>query len=210
MALYRIPGIHMYDLPRVHRRAERIFRREIDDVLLYYSDEELRRRYCFGRQTIRYITRLAEDEIRPATNRTHPVSATKQVLITLRYLASGSFQQVTGDTIAGLDKSTVSRIIRRVTVALSRRINQFIKFPETQEERDVIKQGLYDIANFPCAIGIVDGSHIRIQSPTDNEWDFVNRKRYHSINVQGICDHKGMLSNITSKTLYFYSTFDLC
>jgi hypothetical protein len=83
-----------------------------------------------------------------------------------------------------------------------------INFPETQEERDVIKQGLYDIANFPCAIGIVDGLHIRIQSPTDNEWDFVNRKRYHSINVQGICDHKGMPSNITSKTLY--STFDLC
>jgi hypothetical protein len=114
MVLYRIPGIHLYDLPRVHRCAERIFRREIGDMLLYYSDEELRRRYRFGRQTIRYITRLVEDEIRPATNRTHPVSATKQVLITLRYLASGSFQQVTGDTIAGLDKSTVSRIIRRV------------------------------------------------------------------------------------------------
>ena len=114
MVLYRIPGIHLYDLPRVHRCAERIFRREIGDMLLYYSDEELRRRYRFGRQTIRYITRLVQDEIRSATNRTHPVSATKQVLITLRYLASGSFQQVTGDTIAGLDKSTVSRIIRRV------------------------------------------------------------------------------------------------
>ena len=194
MALYRLPGIHLYALPRVHRRAERIFRREIDDVLLYYSDEELVRRYRFGRQTIRYITRLVEDEISPATNRSQPVSAIQQVLITLRYLASGSFQQVTGDTIAGLDKSTVCRIIRRVTVALSRRIDLFIKFPESQEERDAVKQGLYEIANFPCAIGIIDASHIRIIAPTNNEPDFVNRKRYHSINVQGICDHKGMLS----------------
>ena len=98
MALYRLPAIHLYDLARVHRRAERILRREIDDVLLYYCDEELVRRYCFGRRTIRHITRL--DEISPATNRTHPVSATTQVLITLRYLASGSFQQVAEDTIA--------------------------------------------------------------------------------------------------------------
>ena len=80
MALYRLPGVHLYALPRVHRRAERIFRREIDDVLLYYSDEELVRRYRFGRQTIRYITRLVDDEISPATNRSQPVSAVQQVL----------------------------------------------------------------------------------------------------------------------------------
>lgn len=201
MALYRIPGVHLYALPRVHRQAKRIFRREIDDVLLYYSDEELVRRYRFGRQTMRYITRLVEDEISPATSRNQPVSAIQQVLITLRYLASGSFQQVTGDTIAGLDKSAVCRIIRRVTVALSRGIDEFIKFPESQEERDAVKQGLYEIANFPCATGIINASHIRIIAPTENEPDFVNRKRYHSINVQGICDHKGILSK--HSTFYF-------
>ncbi len=127
------------------------------------------------------------------------------MLITLRYLASGSFQQVTGDTFASLDKSTVCRVIRvirRVTVALSRKVDQFIKFPQSQEERDSVKQGLYEIANFPCAIGIIDASHIRIIAPTENEWDFVNRKRYHSANVQGICDHKGMLSIIVQNHLY--------
>ena len=191
---YRLPGVHLYALPRLNRRADRIFRREIDDVLMYYSDNELQRRYRFGGQTIRYITHLVEDEIRPTTNRSQPVSAINQVLITLRFLASGSFQQVTGDTLAALDKSTVCRIIRRVTVALSRRLDEFVKFPETQEERDIVKQGLYEIANFPCAIGVIDASHIRIIAPTDNEWDFVNRKRYHSINVQGICDHKGTTS----------------
>ena len=188
---YRLPGVHLYNLPRVNRRADRIFRREINDALNYYNENELRQRYRFGRQSIEYITRLVEDEIAPATNRSQSVSATKQVLVTLRFLASGSFQQVTGDTVASLDKSTVCRIIRRVTVALSRKLDEFVKFPASQEERDVIKQGLYEIANFPCAIGIIDGTHIRIIAPTDNEWDFVNRKRYHSVNVQGICDHKG-------------------
>ena len=116
------------------------------------------------------------------------------MLITLRFLATGGFQQVTGDTVAtvaSLDKSTVCRIIRRVTLTLSRKVDQFIRFPRTQQERDAAKQGFYDIANFPCTIGCVDGTHIRIIAPTDNECDFVNRKRYHSINVQGICDHRG-------------------
>ena len=90
------------------------------------------------------------------------------MLITLRFLASGSFQQVTGGTVAGLNKSTVNRIIRRVTVALCRRFDQFVKFPDT-EERDLIKQGLYEIANFPCAIGVIDASHIKIIAPKDNE-----------------------------------------
>ena len=196
MAMYRLPGIHFYMFPRVNRHADRNFRREIGDALLYYNDNELRQRYRFGRNTIEYITRLLHDDISPMTNRNRSVSATRQVLITLRFLASGSFQQVTGDSVAGLDKSTVSRIVRRVTLALSRRVDQFIRFPQTQEERDNAKQGFYNIANFPCAIGCIDATHIRIIAPTENEWDFVNRKRYHSINVQGICDHKGNFNHI--------------
>ena len=40
-------------------------------------------------------------------------------------------------------------------------------------------------------IGCVDGTHIKIQAPYQNENDFVNRKGFHSINVQAICNHKG-------------------
>lgn len=195
MALYRIPGFHLYNLPRAHRRAERLFKREIPDenILRYYSDSELRARYRFGRQTIVNIVRLVEDKIRPSTNRSFPISATNQVLITLRFLATGSFLQVTGDTIAGADKSTVSRIVRRVTLAISRKLDDFVKFPQTLQEKDEIKQGFYDLGGFPCVIGCVDGSHVRIIAPSENECNFVNRKGYHSVNIQGICDHKGSL-----------------
>lgn len=36
-------------------------------------------------------------------------------------------------------------------------------------------------------IGAIDGTHIRIQAPSSYEQLFVNRKGYHSINVQVIC-----------------------
>ena len=165
IALYRLPGVRLYNLPRTNRRADRVFRREIDDVLMYYSDNELHQRYRFSRRTIRYITGLVAEEISPTT----AVSFCNETsAYHTNMFASGSFQQVTGDTVAGLDKSTVSRIIRRVTVALSRKFDQFVKFPDT-EERDSIKQGLYEIANFPCAIGVIETSHIKIIAPKDNE-----------------------------------------
>ena len=40
-------------------------------------------------------------------------------------------------------------------------------------------------------IGYVDGTHIRLQWPGQNETDYVNCKGYHSIKVQAICDHRG-------------------
>ena len=44
----------------------------------------------------------------------------------------------------------------------------------------------YEIAHFPGVLGLVDGTHIRIQKPSENVADYVNR-HYHSINVQVIC-----------------------
>ncbi len=41
--MYRLSGIHFYELPRVHEQADRLFRREIHDILHYYDDSELRK-----------------------------------------------------------------------------------------------------------------------------------------------------------------------
>lgn len=37
---------------------------------------------------------------------------------------------------------------------------------------------------FPNTLGCIDGTFIRILAPTENEPDFVNRKGFHSLNVQ--------------------------
>ncbi len=50
------------------------------------------------------------------------------------------------------------------------------------------KEKFFRIAGFPHVIGCVDGTHIPIKAPSDREWEFVNRKGRHSINVQLICD----------------------
>ncbi|XP_018398475.1 PREDICTED: putative nuclease HARBI1 [Cyphomyrmex costatus] len=38
-------------------------------------------------------------------------------------------------------------------------------------------------------IGAIDGCHIPIKQPVKNATDFFNRKQFHSIILQGVCDH---------------------
>ena len=170
-------------------RKTRVYRREIDP-LESYSENELRSRYRFGREGLQFIIDLLSDEIAPAT-RSHSLSAKMKVLVTLRFLASGSFLEVVGDTFLSFDKSTVSRVVHQITQALANKVNDFIKFPSTRNEPDEVKRGLFRIGGFPCAVGCVDGTHVRIKAPSLSEPDYVNRKGFHSINVQAICDHEG-------------------
>ena len=172
------------------RRRERRFRAgtqcKIDDL----TDEELRVRYRFRRESILFITNLIAGDISRITRRNHALPPLHQVLIALRFYASGSFLQVIGDTF-GVGKSTVSRVVTDVSRALIAKQPQFIKWPSTNDECTKIKNAFYVRGGFPCVIGCVDGTHVRLQAPSQHENNYVNRKGFHSINVQGVCNHEG-------------------
>lgn len=58
---------------------------------------------------------------------------------------------------------------------------------------------MYEKAQFPNVVGLIDGTHIRVIVPKNIEYVYVNRKNYHSINVQAVCDHNGAFTNIVAK-----------
>ena len=146
-----------------------------------WDDDKLFRKFRFRRQDIISITDDIEGDIDIA-HRTGSLSPLLQVLVTLRYYASGSFQDVCGELI-GVDQSTVSRTVTRVTNAFLRQVPTHVKLPE-QRQADRTKAKFYETNGFPNVIGCIDGTQIRIQAPSANEHEFVNRKGYHSINVQ--------------------------
>lgn len=51
-----------------------------------------------------------------------------------------------------------------------------------------MKHEYAEISRIPGIIGSIGGTHIRIQRPILHEKAYVNRKNYHSINMQAICD----------------------
>ena len=99
-------GDIIYNVQNVQRnRLPRVFNRYIHFQAI--SDEELRMRYRFGRDSIQFIAALIEDEVKPITKRNHAISTEEKILIILRFFASRSFLQVIGDTFV-CDKGTVS------------------------------------------------------------------------------------------------------
>ncbi len=192
----KMAGIIAFD--GIVRRAlarERVFR-DRENPMEMLNDEEIYERYRFDRGGIIFITNLIEDDIESPTERNHAIPPILQVFVALRFYACGSFQQVIADTIR-IHQSTACRIIHRVTNALIRRINQFVRFP-TGNEVNAVKAGFYDVAHFPNVLGLVDGSHVRIMAPHRNEPDYVNRKKYHSINAQIICNDENMITNVVA------------
>ena len=55
------------------------------------------------------------------------------------------------------------------------------------------------LLTFHGVVGLVDGTHIRIQRPSENEADYINRHFCHSINVQAICQPDGMFSDVFAR-----------
>ena len=102
----------------------------------------------------------------------------------LRFYAAGTFQSVLAEMF-GVNQPTAGRSIHRVTLALLQRMQRQVCFPN-QLKANQQKVKFYEKAGFPNVIGCIDGTQIRIQSPTENEHEYVNRKNFHSTNVQVI------------------------
>ena len=119
----------------LNRRRPRTYRHRPSPLSDTFTDEEIRQRYRFRRNSIAFICNVVRNDIERPTKRNHALSAETQVLASLRFLASGCFYQVDAD-ILGIDKSTVCRIVERFSRALIAKKKDFIKFPFTTAEKD--------------------------------------------------------------------------
>jgi len=132
------------------------------------------------------------------SSRAFAIPLETKVLTFLSYLRSGSFQWSIG-SLAGISQSSASRIIESSTNEIVSRLSEFIHFPRTAEEINTTKTNFYKIKKFPNVIGVIDGTHIGIKSPSVNERAYVNRKQIHSINVQVISDSEYRFMDVVAK-----------
>lgn len=97
------------------------------------------------------------------TFRNNSVAPIEQLLAGLRFYASAGHLATIADFI-GMDISTASRIIAKVTLAIARLYPRFVKMP-APEELVQTQSDFHHIALFPRVIGCVDETHVMIQSP---------------------------------------------
>ena len=161
--------------------------RDLSNPLEMFDNDQFIARYRFDKDSFLALFCLLQPSLQKPTERGLPIPPLHCLLITIRYFATGSFQLVHMD-LFGISQPTVSRIVLKISQVIASKRPLLIQLP-TREEEGKIRQDFYQIAGFPGVTGCLDCTHVRIQSPGDDNAElFQNRKGYFSINVQALCD----------------------
>ena len=175
---------------------ERIERSQTHPLQIYH-DIQLIRRYRLNGESIRYIADLIRQDITPKGNNNNPIDPIDIVCTNLHSLATGCFQRTDGDTL-GISQASVSRIVEAVCKALTAELLDFIHLPQEQQQRvNIHVINFYHMVRFPGMLGVIDGTHVKIQAPREDEHQYVNC--YHSINVQVVMDADAKIINVNAQ-----------
>ncbi|XP_036148902.1 putative nuclease HARBI1 isoform X2 [Monomorium pharaonis] len=93
--------------------------------------------------------------------------------------------------------------MRRVTYALHQLAPRFINWPQGRRATEVMI-AFERMSGFPGVIGAIDGTHVEIRSPQDDQHQaYINRKGY-----QSIC--RLCVSKISYSQAFLLVTLDQC
>ncbi|KAI5710415.1 hypothetical protein M8J75_008491 [Diaphorina citri] len=156
-------------------------RRERPNHMFDLSDEQFFMRFRLTKQSVLLLTEQIEESIKPKALVNDALTAVEKVLLTLRFFATGNFLITCGD-FSGIHKSTACKTVTTVSKAIAELRPQYIRMPDGQE---ALSNKFYDIGKFARVVGVIDCTHVRIQSPGGDEPEvYRNRKMYFSINAQ--------------------------
>jgi hypothetical protein len=116
-----------HDVEPPRRPARRIrFIRDRENPFELHDDVEFKKRFRLNKTTLMNLVHLIGDATEPRTRRNKSLDARAQILVTLRFYATGGFLELIGDYMH-IHKSNICRIIRRVTSQIARLSRQYIK-----------------------------------------------------------------------------------
>lgn len=174
--------------PRIEQYVERVVPR--------YSAEEFKSHFRLYPATFEDVLSMVGPTIFPpnVTVGRKRIPARKQLLLALWHMATpDSYRSVCEKFNVG--RATALRTIRRVTQALCDLAPEFIKWPTGDDATSVMEEFERHSA-FPRIIGAIDGTHIAIPAPKEDAQSYVNRKGFHSIQVQAVCTHNLLFTSL--------------
>lgn len=86
-----------------------------------------------------------------------------QLMVALRFYATGSFLVTTGD-LSGISETSAQKIVHKVSPIIASLRHQFVRLPTLPEEIRRNQRDFYDIAKFIRVVGCIDCTHVKIQS----------------------------------------------
>ncbi|XP_060118351.1 uncharacterized protein LOC132589622 [Heteronotia binoei] len=120
-----------------------------------------------------------------------PVPVEQRVAIAIWWLANTTNYRLMGNQFR-LARLTVAGIVQEVTQAIE---EDLINRAVYLGSHDRIMQAFVTMG-FPNCVGAVDGCHILIHAPPRLSDNYINRKRFYSILLQGTVDHTGCFTDV--------------
>lgn len=137
----RLRRLSVVDIPRP-RLVDRA------NPMEQYDAGQFRVRFHMTKDTARFIVDLIQEDLCSPIKRGSQLPPLYQFLAVLRFYCTDAFQIVTGDLHA-ISQPTISKLVKRVSVAIAKQRHLFIKFPTTQEDVNKTRAEFYEIASFP-------------------------------------------------------------
>ncbi len=189
---------HLSSIERLGSRVNPRTSRPRPRVLDIFTDTEFKQRFRFSKQTFHHLLEEFGAELSFTSDRNNPVSSEIKLLLTLRFYAANTFQIIDGDSF-GVHQTSACRIVHRVSDVIARSAHRYVKSPSQQEFQDIAHE-FYRKSGFPGIVGVLDGTHIRIQAPPGPYSElYRNRKDYFSINAQIMCDPDLRIRNLVTR-----------
>ena len=118
------------------------------------------------------------------TQRNQALTPRQQIEVFLHFLGTNVFYHVMRDA-RGPSTHTVHRVVHKVAEAILTLKNEFVRWPADVNK---LRHEFMKIAGFPQVAGALDGCHVIVTPPADDEVSFVNRHHSHSINILAVCN----------------------
>uniref|UniRef100_UPI0037E89879 uncharacterized protein n=1 Tax=Semicossyphus pulcher TaxID=241346 RepID=UPI0037E89879 len=160
-------------------------------LAVFFDGQDLIADYRLSRQSVEALLRILPSK------HTQSWSHEVHVLITVYWLAHGLSYSVVSRAFH-VPKSTVCRLVHRGVEKIAALRQEVIRLP-TAGDLDEVGQAFARLANSPVfsrCVGSIDGCHVRIKTPPGpSGQDYLNRKLFPSIQLQAVCDGKGLFIN---------------
>ena len=114
----------MDNIPRNNRNRRRKYRFDYEN----YDEEQFRSRFRLMKDGCRTLLDMLRHNLSAHNERGRPIPADIQLLLTLRFYATGTFQLACGD-LCDISQPSASRILKRVSGAIARLKNEYIVCP---------------------------------------------------------------------------------